>query len=98
MLNINQKIELKRECIDIPQAIKSGYNIVKVEPCFLYYNYISNKHYILPKYENIKVLLKNIGTLTRVVIVDEAHGNVIYPREAYRFVNFFINMQEYGKQ
>ena len=97
MLTINDKIELKRECINIPQAIKSGYNIVEVEPCFLYYNYISNKHYILPKYENIKVLLKNIGILTRVVIVDEAHGNVIYPREAYRFVNFFINMQEYGK-
>ena len=97
MLNINQKIELKRECINISQAIKSGYNIVEVEPCFMCYNYISNKYYITPKYENITVLLKNIGVLTRVVLVDEAHGNVIYPREAYRFVNFFINMQEYGK-
>ena len=97
MLTINDKIELKRECIDIPQAIKSGYNIVEVEPCFICYNYISNKYYILPKYDGIKVLLKKIGILTRVVIVDELHGNVIYPREAYRFVNFFINMQEYGK-
>ena len=97
MLNINQKIELKRECIDIPQAIKSGYNIVKVEPCFIYYNYITEKYDITPNREGIRVVLTKVGVLTRVFIFDELYGNVIYPREAYKFVNFLINTHSYGK-
>lgn len=97
MLNINQKIELKRECVDIPQAIKSGYNIVKVNPYFIFYNHITDKYDITPSREGIRVILTKSGVLTRVFIFDELYGNVIYPSEAYKFVNFLINMQEYGK-
>ena len=50
MLNINQKIELKRECIDIPQAIKSGYNIVEVDRT-RFSDKISTKYNVIPRYD-----------------------------------------------
>ena len=97
-LNINQKIELKRECIDIPQAIRSGYRVVEVDRNrFCFSVRISTKYDVVPRYESF-IVEKNTNTFGKYFIFRVYSGNKYVDKNIKNdYVKFIINMQEYGK-
>ena len=99
MLNINQKIELKRECINIPQAIKSGYNIVEVSNWCRGF-YIPLKYDVIPLSDNIRVqkhYVKNTFWFNVFMTIDGKDLGKLCPEFKNTYVKFIVNMQEYGK-
>ena len=95
MLTINDKIELKRECIDIPQAIKSGYNIVEVDRERFSWH-VSIKYDVFSRYEGVTVIKDIRGAYFTFQV--RLYGMPANKYFKQYYVKFIINMQEYGKQ
>ena len=96
MLTINDKIELKRECIDIPQAIKSGYSIVEVDRT-RFSDKISTKYDVVPRYDFFTIE-KNTNSFGKYFIFRVYSGKKYVDKNIKNdYVKFIINMQEYGK-
>lgn len=96
MLNINQKIELKRECVDIPQAIKSGYSIVEVDRA-RFSDKISTKYNVIPRYDFFTIE-KHINRIGKYFLFRIYSGKMYVDGNIKNdYVKFIINMQEYGK-
>lgn len=96
MLTINDKIELKRECVDIPQAIKSGYNIIEVDRNQFSLR-ISTKYDVVARYDFFTVE-KHTNSFGKYFIFRVYSGKKYVDGNIKNdYVKFIINMQEYGK-